>query len=104
MATSEDLRGHGAQPPGLWQHNCFGMAHRRTFRLGTRGSKLARWQSEWVAARLHERGVAVEIVEIATTGDVQQVGPVVAIGAQGVFTRRFNRRCSLGRSTWRFIA
>lgn len=64
-----------------------GMTASRTFRLGTRGSKLARWQSDWVAARLRERGVAVEIVEITTTGDVQQAGPVANIGAPGVFTK-----------------
>jgi hydroxymethylbilane synthase len=63
------------------------MAESREYRLGTRGSKLARWQSDWVAARLRERGVAVEIVEIATAGDVQQVGPVASIGGQGVFTK-----------------
>ncbi len=63
------------------------MPHARTYRIGTRASKLARWQSDWVAARLAERGVAVEICEITTTGDVQQQGPVATIGAQGVFTK-----------------
>jgi hydroxymethylbilane synthase len=63
------------------------MPSRRTFRIGTRGSKLARWQSDWVAARLREAGAAAEIVEITTSGDVQQLGPVEAIGAQGVFTK-----------------
>ena len=52
-------------------------------RIGTRASKLARWQSDWVAARLRERGVPVEIVEIATSVDIQQAGPVAAIGGQG---------------------
>lgn len=59
----------------------------RTFRIGTRASKLARWQSDWVASQLGDRGVAVKIVEITTSGDVQQQGPVMAIGAQGVFTK-----------------
>jgi hydroxymethylbilane synthase len=63
------------------------MASQRTLRIGTRGSKLARWQSDWVAAELRTRGVAVEIVEISTSGDVQQVGPVAAIGGIGVFTK-----------------
>lgn len=63
------------------------MPSSRTLRLGTRGSKLARWQSDWVAARLRDRGVNVEIVEITTSGDVQQAGPVAAIGGQGVFTK-----------------
>ncbi|HMO85092.1 MAG TPA: hydroxymethylbilane synthase [Lacipirellulaceae bacterium] len=63
------------------------MASTRTFRIGTRGSLLARWQSDWVAARLADCGVAVEIVEIATLGDVRQVGPVAGLGATGVFTK-----------------
>jgi hydroxymethylbilane synthase len=63
------------------------MAESRQYRLGTRGSKLARWQSDWVAARLRERGLEVEIIEITTTGDVQQIGPVAAFGGQGVFTK-----------------
>jgi hydroxymethylbilane synthase len=63
------------------------MASARTFRIGARGSKLARWQSEWVGEQLRTRGVAVEIVEITTSGDVQQLGPVTAIGGVGVFTK-----------------
>jgi hydroxymethylbilane synthase len=63
------------------------MASARTFRIGARGSKLARWQSEWVGEQLRTRGVAVEIVEITTSGDVQQVAPVAAIGGVGVFTK-----------------
>jgi hydroxymethylbilane synthase len=63
------------------------MAPDRTLRIGTRASKLARWQSDWVAEQLRMRGVAVEIVEITTSGDVQQVGPVAAIGGVGVFTK-----------------
>jgi hydroxymethylbilane synthase len=59
----------------------------RPLRIGTRGSQLARWQSDWVAARLVERGVTVEIVEITTRGDVQQSGPVAALGVTGVFTK-----------------
>jgi hydroxymethylbilane synthase len=59
----------------------------RPLRIGTRSSQLARWQSDWVAARLRERGVGVEIVEITTRGDVQQSGPVAALGVTGVFTK-----------------
>ncbi|RIK66199.1 MAG: hydroxymethylbilane synthase [Planctomycetota bacterium] len=38
-------------------------------RLGTRGSRLARWQADHVAARLRALGVRLEIVEISTAGD-----------------------------------
>lgn len=63
------------------------MASDRTFRIGTRGSKLARWQSDWAATQLAALGARVEIVEIATQGDVQQHGPVAALGGQGLFTK-----------------
>ena len=38
-------------------------------RLGTRGSQLARWQAEHIAAKLRSRGHEVEIQIIKTTGD-----------------------------------
>lgn len=60
-------------------------------RLGTRGSPLARWQADWVAGELRVRGVAVEIVPISTQGDRQQVGPIAALGGQGVFTKELQR-------------
>lgn len=71
----------------------------RTLRLGTRASQLARWQADWVAARLAEIGQAVEIVEVRTRGDAQQSGPISAIvdgdaasaGGQGVFTKEIQR-------------
>ena len=59
----------------------------RPLRIGTRASKLARWQSDWVAAELRRLGAVVEIVEITTRGDVEQLGPVASIGTQGVFTK-----------------
>ena len=63
------------------------MSSPASLRIGTRGSKLARWQSDWVAGQLRQRGASVEIVEITTQGDVQQLGPIAAIGGQGVFTK-----------------
>jgi hydroxymethylbilane synthase len=60
-------------------------------RIGTRGSKLARWQAEWVAGRLSALGRAVEILEIATRGDVEQSGPIGSIGATGIFTKEIQR-------------
>jgi hydroxymethylbilane synthase len=65
-------------------------------RLGTRASKLARWQADWVAARLRHVGHTVEIVEITTAGDVEQSGPVTDIGAPGVFTKEIQRAVLAG--------
>jgi hydroxymethylbilane synthase len=60
-------------------------AIQRKLRLGTRGSTLARWQAEWVANELRERGHAVELVKIATRGDVEPAAPIEDIGTRGVF-------------------
>jgi hydroxymethylbilane synthase len=57
--------------------------------IGSRGSKLALWQSEWVKARLEalEPGVSVRIEIIKTTGDVRLDVPLSVIGGQGAFTK-----------------
>ncbi|UUO05824.1 hydroxymethylbilane synthase [Blastopirellula sp. J2-11] len=54
-------------------------------RIGTRGSQLAQWQANWVADQLRAVGTDVEIIHIATQGDVTQ-GPLDSIGGRGVFT------------------
>lgn len=60
-------------------------------RIGTRSSKLARWQADWVATQLRALGHSIEIVEITTAGDTHQLGPVADIGAPGVFTKEIQR-------------
>ncbi|MFM9115586.1 MAG: hydroxymethylbilane synthase [Planctomycetota bacterium] len=61
-----------------------------TIRLGTRSSPLARWQADWVTARLQELGAHVEQVLISTQGDVTS-GPIGSFGGQGVFTKEIQR-------------
>jgi hydroxymethylbilane synthase len=65
----------------------------RSIRLGTRASPLARWQSEWVAARLieHHPGLRVDLVEIKTQGDRDRNSPLAAIGGAGLFTKEIQR-------------
>jgi hydroxymethylbilane synthase len=65
-------------------------------RIGTRGSRLARWQADWVAERLRRFGVPVDVVEISTQGDAEQTGPIEAIGAPGVFTKEIQRALLTG--------
>ena len=64
-----------------------------TIRIGTRGSRLARWQADWVAERL--RGLnpelRVELVEIKTHGDRDRNSPLAAIGGVGLFTKEIQR-------------
>lgn len=56
-------------------------------RLGTRASKLAMWQSNWVKSQLEQLGHSVQLVQIKTEGDVT-AGPLAQIGGQGLFTKR----------------
>lgn len=69
---------------------------RTKLRLGTRASPLARWQADWVAARLGEHGVAVELVPITTQGDVK-TEPLGQIGGQGLFTKELQRAILAGQ-------
>ncbi len=70
----------------------------RTIRIGTRGSQLARWQSEWVAGQLRalHPGLAVELVEIRTQGDRDRNSPLAAIGGTGLFTKEIQRALAEG--------
>jgi hydroxymethylbilane synthase len=57
--------------------------------IGSRGSKLALWQAEWVKARLGalDSRLEVNIEIIKTTGDVNTDAPLAVIGGKGVFTK-----------------
>jgi hydroxymethylbilane synthase len=55
--------------------------------LGTRGSQLALWQSNWVKSQLEGLGVQVDLIKIKTEGDIK-TGSLAQIGGQGVFTKR----------------
>ncbi len=61
----------------------------QALRLGTRGSKLAIWQAEYVAGELSRRvpEMAIEIVTIKTKGDKILDVPLAKIGDKGLFTR-----------------
>lgn len=67
-----------------------------TIRLGTRASALARWQAEWVAARLTELGAAVELVFIKTGGDGTTT-PISESSSPGLFTKEIQRALLDGR-------
>lgn len=56
-------------------------------RLGTRGSRLALWQAEWVRDALARTGTAVEIVVIKTQGDADIDRPLHQLEGTGFFTK-----------------
>jgi hydroxymethylbilane synthase len=70
-----------------------------TLKIGSRGSKLALWQAEWVAAQLtalHPR-LEVSIEIIRTSGDVLKDAPLSIIGGKGVFTKELEEALLDGR-------
>jgi len=56
-------------------------------RIGTRGSKLALWQAEWVKAELARHGTAAEIAVIKTRGDAEVDRPFQQMEGKGFFTK-----------------
>ena len=58
-------------------------------RIGTRGSKLALTQSEWIKEQLERRysGIRVDLVKIKTTGDKILDVPLSKVGGKGLFVK-----------------
>jgi hydroxymethylbilane synthase len=67
-------------------------------RIGSRGSKLALWQTRHVAALLHagHDRINSEIVVLQTTGDRITDVPLAHIGDTGLFTRELDRALLAG--------
>lgn len=67
--------------------------------IGSRASKLALTQSRWVADQLRRfhPGLVVDIVEIATTGDIKQNASLTEIGGKGAFTKELEDALLGGR-------
>ena len=66
-----------------------------TLRAATRGSPLARWQTDRVATLL---GTDVEVVVIETAGDRDRTSPLHEIGGQGVFVKEVQAAVLDGRA------
>ena len=71
-----------------------------TIRIGSRGSQLALWQANHIAAELRAHGHTVEIEIIRTTGDrMQQPGFVLPPGqdGKGIFIKEIEEALAAGR-------
>ena len=57
--------------------------------IGTRGSKLAIWQAEWIQAELKKLhpDLEIELVKIKTTGDKILDVPLAQVGGKGLFVK-----------------
>jgi hydroxymethylbilane synthase len=64
----------------------------KIIRIGTRGSKLARWQAEHVASLIRPSGYQTEIVPIDTKGDKIMDVSISKIGSKGVFTEEIEAK------------
>lgn len=59
----------------------------KTLRIGSRGSQLALWQANHIAALLRSHGLKVEIEVIKTTGDKITDVALAKVGTKGMFTK-----------------
>lgn len=66
-------------------------------RIGSRGSRLALWQANHVAALVAARGHEVVIELIRTTGDRLQEVTFREVGAKGMFTKEIEEALAAGR-------
>ena len=66
-------------------------------RLGTRGSRLALWQAEWVRTALARSGVSAELVIIKTRGDAEVDRPLHELEGKGFFTKEIEEALHDGR-------
>jgi len=66
-------------------------------RIGSRGSQLALWQANHVAAQLQARGHEVEIEIIKTTGDRATSLAFAQVGTKGMFTKEIEEALAEGR-------
>lgn len=71
-----------------------------TIRIATRGSALALWQANFIAAELkrHHSDCETELVIVKTTGDQDQTSRLESFGGVGVFTREVQRAVLDGRA------
>lgn len=75
------------------------MTTSNTIKIGTRGSKLALWQANWVKDTLEARhnGLSCELVVIKTKGDKILDVPLAKVGGKGLFVKEIEEALLDGR-------
>ncbi len=68
--------------------------------IGTRGSKLALWQAEWVKSEIEKRNpeLKVDLNKIKTTGDKITDVPLAKVGGKGLFVKEIEESLLRGDS------
>jgi hydroxymethylbilane synthase len=65
-------------------------------KIGTRGSRLALWQADFIASCLQKGGLQTEIIKIETKGDKILNTSIAKIGSKGVFTEELEEQLRNG--------
>ncbi len=67
--------------------------------IGTRGSKLALWQANWVQTQLQKQNpeISIQIVTIKTKGDKILDVPLAKVGGKGLFVKEIEEALLDGR-------
>jgi len=70
-----------------------------TLKIGTRGSKLALWQANWVKSSLEVKhpGLPIELETIKTKGDKILDVPLAKVGGKGLFVKEIEEALLNGR-------
>lgn len=70
----------------------------RTIKIGTRASRLALWQAQFVSTELKKffPPLEVELVKVHTTGDKILDAPLAKIGGKGLFTKELELQLAAG--------
>jgi len=71
----------------------------KTIKIGTRGSKLALWQSNWVKSALNAKhpSISIELEIIKTKGDKILDVPLAKVGGKGLFVKEIEDALITGR-------
>lgn len=71
---------------------------KRNLVIGTRGSKLALWQANFIAGKITERYPEIEVTikRVTTTGDKILDVPLAKIGGKGLFTKEIETEMLAG--------
>ena len=73
--------------------------NRSNIKIGTRGSKLALWQANWIKTELKKNipSLSIEIVVIKTKGDKILDVPLAKVGGKGLFVKEIEEALLDGR-------
>jgi hydroxymethylbilane synthase len=77
-----------------------GGSSKLTFKIATRGSPLALWQTRWVQENIIEQHpeISVELLILKTTGDRIQDRPLSEVGGKGLFIKELETALLDGRA------